>query len=179
MRHNLFVPNKLPYAKGKNRPDVPCILCAIVEKNDKVQRLEVHRTERFTISLNLYPYSPGHLLVFPNRHVVDVRELHQEEVQDLHELQCLCFEALTQPINPTASTLVIIWVMPPARVSRIFICTLSLAIRVNWGLWTLSVVHASSLKTRTRRKKNSYRYFRNWQYSFRLSVFSFQLRGFL
>ena len=100
MRHNLFVPNKMPYAKGKNRPDVPCILCAIVEKNDKVERLEVHRTERFTISLNLYPYSPGHLLIFPNRHIVDVRELDQEEVQELHELQCLCFEVLTQAYQP-------------------------------------------------------------------------------
>ena len=101
MRHNLFVPNKMPYAKGKNRPDVPCILCAIVEKNDKVERLEVHRTERFTISLNLYPYSPGHLLIFPNRHIVDVRELDQEEVQELHELQCLCFEVLTQAYQAT------------------------------------------------------------------------------
>ncbi len=100
MRHNLFVPNKMSYARGKNRPDVPCILCAIVKKNEKVQRLEVHRTESFTISLNLYPYSPGHLLIFPNRHTLDVRELRQDEVQELHELQCLCFEALTCVYRP-------------------------------------------------------------------------------
>ena len=100
MRHNLFVPNKMPYAKGKNRPDVACILCAIVEKDEKVERLEVHRTERFTISLNLYPYSPGHLLIFPNRHVIDVRELNPQEVLNLHELQCLCFEVLTRAYQP-------------------------------------------------------------------------------
>ncbi len=100
MRHNLFVPNKMPYAKGKNRPDVSCILCAIVEKSEKVQRLEVHRTDRFTISLNLYPYSPGHVLIFPNRHIVDVRELRQEEVQELHTLQCLCLEVLTCAYQP-------------------------------------------------------------------------------
>ncbi len=100
MRQNLFVPNKMPYAKGKNRPDVTCILCAIVEKDEKVERLEVHRTELFTISLNLYPYSPGHLLIFPNRHVLDVRELTSEEVLHLHELQCLCFEVLTHAYQP-------------------------------------------------------------------------------
>lgn len=100
MRNNLFVPNKMPYAKGKNRPDVPCILCAIVEKNEKVERLEVHRTELFTISLNLYPYSPGHLMIFPNRHIVDSRELTQDEVYNLHQLQCISFEVLTRAYQP-------------------------------------------------------------------------------
>ncbi len=100
MRNNLFVPNKMPYAKGKNRPDVPCILCAIVEKVEKVERLEVHRTELFTISLNLYPYSPGHLMIFPNRHIVDSRELTQDEVYNLHQLQCLSFEVLTRAYQP-------------------------------------------------------------------------------
>ena len=100
MRNNLFVPNKMPYAKGKNRPDVPCILCAIVEKNERVERLEVHSTELFTISLNLYPYSPGHLMIFPNRHIVDSRELTQDEVYNLHQLQCLSFEVLTRAYQP-------------------------------------------------------------------------------
>lgn len=100
MRKNLFVPNKMPYAKGKNRPNVECILCAIVDKDDKVERLEVHRTKLFTISLNLYPYSPGHLMIFPNRHIVDVRELNSEEVLELHSLQCLSFEVLTHAYQP-------------------------------------------------------------------------------
>ena len=100
MRENLFVPNKMSYAKGQNRPDVACILCAIVERNDKVERLEVHRTELFTISLNLYPYSPGHLLIFPNRHIVDKRELRSDEVLHLHELEGMSFEALTRAYQP-------------------------------------------------------------------------------
>ena len=100
MRNNLFVPNKMPYAKGKNRPEVQCILCAIVERDEKVERLEVHRTELFTISLNLYPYSPGHLIIFPNRHIVDARELSAEEVYDQHQLQCLSFEVLTRAYQP-------------------------------------------------------------------------------
>ena len=100
MRENLFVPNKMSYAKGKNRPDVECILCAIIENDDRVERLEVHRTELFTISLNLYPYSPGHLLLFPNRHIVDKRELRSDEVLHLHELEGLSFEVLTRAYQP-------------------------------------------------------------------------------
>jgi ATP adenylyltransferase len=100
MRDNLFVPNKLAYIKGKARPDVECILCAIVEGNEQVERLEVHHAEHFTVSLNLYPYSPGHLLIFPNRHVVDVRELTQAEVVELHNLQCRCMEVLDGVYHP-------------------------------------------------------------------------------
>lgn len=100
MRQNLFVPNKMGYARGENRPDVPCILCAIVQNDEKVERLEVHRTQFWTISLNLYPYSPGHLLIFPNRHVLDVRELNTEEVIALHELQCLSVEVLARVYQP-------------------------------------------------------------------------------
>ncbi len=100
MRQNLFVPNKMSYARGKNRPDVACILCAIVEGDEKVERLEVHRTQLFTISLNLYPYSPGHLVIFPNRHVLDIRELNGTEVKQLHELQCLSVEVLGDVYQP-------------------------------------------------------------------------------
>lgn len=100
MRQNLFVPNKMAYAKGKNRPDVACILCSIVEKDVKVERLEVHRTELFTISLNLYPYSPGHLIIFPKRHIEDLREMTPNEVLGIHNLQCLCFEVLSEAYQP-------------------------------------------------------------------------------
>lgn len=100
MRQNLFVPNKMAYAKGKNRPDVACILCSIVEKDVKVERLEVHRTELFTISLNLYPYSPGHLIIFPKRHIEDLREMTPNEVLGIHNLQCLCFEVLSDAYQP-------------------------------------------------------------------------------
>ena len=71
MQKNLFVPNKMGYVRGKDKPDVDCILCAIVEENDKVVRLEVYRTDLFVVALNLYPYSPGHLMIFPKRHVTE------------------------------------------------------------------------------------------------------------
>lgn len=95
MKRHLFVPTKLEYAKGK-RPDVDCILCEIVDRRDTVERLEVHRTEKFVVSLNLHPYNPGHLLVFPCRHVCGLDELDRDDVLELHEVQLDCMEVLAR-----------------------------------------------------------------------------------
>lgn len=100
MFKNLFVPGKMDYARGHNRPDVECILCAIVEGSDKVTKLEVYRNELFVIALNLYPYSPGHLMIFPKRHITDPREMLFEEVIELHKLQSLCLNVLEDVYSP-------------------------------------------------------------------------------
>jgi ATP adenylyltransferase len=100
MRNNLFVPDKMEYARGGKRPDVECILCAIVEENDKVARLDVYRSGLFVVALNLYPYTPGHLMVFPKRHVTDPRTLNDEEVAELHKTQNLCLDVLEGLYTP-------------------------------------------------------------------------------
>jgi ATP adenylyltransferase len=100
MRNNLFVPSKMEYARGGKRPDVECILCAIVEGNSKIARLDVHRSKLFVVALNLYPYTPGHLMVFPKRHITDIRMLNHEEAAELHKLQNLCLDVLESVYAP-------------------------------------------------------------------------------
>ncbi|MDA8427433.1 MAG: HIT domain-containing protein [Treponema sp.] len=73
----LFNFDKLPYLKGE-RPE-GCILCLVTAGSPAVERLVVSDEGAFVVSLNLYPYNPGHLLVFPKRHVLDIRELSSEE----------------------------------------------------------------------------------------------------
>ena len=91
-KHNI-VANKLAYAKGK-RPAVDCILCAVVAGDERVDNLVVYQQEEFFVTLNLYPYNPGHLMVVPKRHVEDVRELQGGEVTMLHRLQGVCLNVL-------------------------------------------------------------------------------------
>ncbi len=100
MQSNLFIPNKLEYVRGDKRPDVECILCAIVEKDDRVVRLEVYRSDLFVIALNLYPYAPGHLMIFPKRHITDPRMLAHDEVVELHKMQNLSIDVLEKVYSP-------------------------------------------------------------------------------
>ncbi|HLA40594.1 MAG TPA: HIT domain-containing protein [Candidatus Glassbacteria bacterium] len=97
-RH-LVIPGKLAYVRG-GKPDVPCILCSIRDRDEKVVRLEIARTAQMLISLNLYPYNPGHLLIFPLRHITDIRELTKEEVLEMHRLQTRMMEILEEVYGP-------------------------------------------------------------------------------
>jgi len=76
--------NKMKYVRGP-RP-TGCILCLIRDKSSEVVDLTVYSDELFTVSVNLYPYNPGHVMIFPNRHVVDVRKLTTTEDRRLSEL---------------------------------------------------------------------------------------------
>lgn len=94
---------KLGYLKGK-RPE-GCILCLLRDGSDEVESLLVYRTELCMVSLNLYPYNPGHLILFPKRHVRDVRELSDAERLDLDGLTRLSLDVLDRTHGPAGYNL--------------------------------------------------------------------------
>jgi len=98
-RGNLFVPSKMAYVRGE-RPNVDCIFCAIRERHSEVDNLEVHRTDHFIVSANLYPYNPGHLLLLPKRHILTPVDLTEEEETELNKLQRLCLKTLEKIYHP-------------------------------------------------------------------------------
>ncbi len=84
-RNNLFSVNKLKYAKG-DRPNVDCILCGVKDNDPNVPNLTIASTELSVLSVNLFPYNPGHLIVFPKRHLLKFEELQEDEIIDIHRL---------------------------------------------------------------------------------------------
>jgi len=100
LKGHLFVPTKLEYAKGV-RPDVQCILCEVVARRDTVTRLEIWREGGFLVSANLHPYNPGHMMVFPERHIEDPAELSSDELLGLFDLQQRCMKHLEHLYDAT------------------------------------------------------------------------------
>ncbi|HPG57071.1 MAG TPA: HIT domain-containing protein [Candidatus Wallbacteria bacterium] len=98
--NNLFSFNKLEYVTGKKKPDVRCILCAIAERDKRVDLLEVHRSADFLVCVNLYPFNVGHLLIFPLRHVESTKQLTKEEALQLHELTNEAMDVLSEVYSP-------------------------------------------------------------------------------
>jgi ATP adenylyltransferase len=96
---HLFVPTKLD-GYLRNKPKVECILCAVRDNNPDVVRLVVHRDKNFIISLNLYPYNPGHVMIFPNRHIEDIRALSNGEAMEIHKLTLITLGVLDKLYAP-------------------------------------------------------------------------------
>ena len=96
---NNIIAGKMDYARGK-RPAVDCILCGVVREDPRVDNLAVYRHEQFFITLNLYPYNPGHVMIVPNAHYEDVREMSESEALELHRLQVLTLQVLDSTYRP-------------------------------------------------------------------------------
>ena len=86
----LWTPHRMAYIRGENKPadgdaGDGCPFCRIPALSDE-DGLIVHRGETAYAVLNLYPYSPGHLMVCPYRHVADYTELTAAETAEVAEL---------------------------------------------------------------------------------------------
>lgn len=78
--------------------DARCIFCRIQggEESEGV----LTRTDLGFVVLNRFPYSPGHVLVVPNRHVGEVEELSDEEALELQRLLQRSVKALREESAP-------------------------------------------------------------------------------
>ncbi len=97
MKH-LWAPWRLEYIKSAD--DEPgCVFCAAVTGDDE-ERLVIHRGRRAIALLNKYPYSSGHFMVAPIRHIGEYDELAEDEVLELHRLASAGMGALAQLYAP-------------------------------------------------------------------------------
>ena len=85
----LWTPHRMAYISGENKPADgtagECPFCRIPSLADD-EGLVVHRGELAFVVLNLYPYSPGHLMVCPYRHVADYPDLTEAETEEVARL---------------------------------------------------------------------------------------------
>jgi ATP adenylyltransferase len=80
----IWAPWRLEYIKSADE-ESGCVFCAAVAGDDE-KGLVVHRGEAAIVLLNKYPYSSGHFMIAPNRHVADYGNLDEAEVLELHRL---------------------------------------------------------------------------------------------
>jgi len=87
----LWAPWRLEYVQGTGSGG--CIFC-LGEVGDDEARLVLHRGRHCFIIMNRFPYSNGHLMVAPLRHVADPGLLDAAEVAELHRLTTVSREIL-------------------------------------------------------------------------------------
>lgn len=105
----LWTPHRMAYIKGENKPASPeqgheCPFCRAPGLGDE-DGLVVRRGKSCFVVMNLYPYSPGHLLVCPYRHVADFTELTADEMVELGELTQQAMRSLRRLSGPAGFNL--------------------------------------------------------------------------
>jgi ATP adenylyltransferase len=98
----------MDYIRSLERPaqggDDPCFLCDAVARladaAERRRRLVVWDTELTVVLINLFPYTNGHLLIAPRRHVADLEGLSEAEALDLQRQTADAVRLLKRASSP-------------------------------------------------------------------------------
>ena len=98
---NLWAPWRKAYISGQKKTS-GCFFCQDLRaspKKDKINLL-LFRSRFAFILLNRYPYTNGHLMLVPNRHVPSLERLKDSERLDLLKLLDLALQLLKKSLHP-------------------------------------------------------------------------------
>jgi len=78
-----------------------CVFCRILASGEPDESTYVlWRGERCAAALNAFPYTSGHLMVFPRRHVGEMEDLEQAEATELWSAVTDAVRALKEAYGP-------------------------------------------------------------------------------
>ena len=100
----LWTPHRMAYILGENKPDHgepgdDCPFCAAPNRSDE-DGLIVARGDLVYAVINLYPYTSGHLMVVPYRHVADYPDLTTDETAELAEFTQRAMRTIKAVMGP-------------------------------------------------------------------------------
>lgn len=77
-----------------------CIFCQAARRADDAAALIVHRGRHNFIILNKFPYTPGHLMIAPYRHLADFVRAPKDVSDELADLLKLSLRVLKKAYRP-------------------------------------------------------------------------------
>lgn len=79
-----------------------CVLCGVLDSTPDQDAYVLWRGRLAAVMLNAYPYSSGHLMVLPTRHVGEIEGLATEESAELWQALGRSIRALKTAYSPDA-----------------------------------------------------------------------------
>jgi len=95
----LWAPWRMEYIRGERKGE-GCIFCFPDGVEEDRERLLLAGSRHSIMMMNRYPYSNGHLMVAPRRHLVRIDALSEEERLDLMEMLCRAQRLLEGAFRP-------------------------------------------------------------------------------
>lgn len=94
----LWAPWRLDYITGEKVDG--CIFCVYPQQSDDEKNHILLRGKHAYVIMNAFPYSNGHLLVPPYRHIAGIDGLTDEESLEIMQLTRKCTAALGEVCRP-------------------------------------------------------------------------------
>ena len=104
MTERLWTPWRMQYITS-DKTGRGCVFCDLPAENNDRDNLIVVRSDHSFIILNAYPYTSGHLMVVPFRHVPSLEELDEHTLLDLSLLTNRATAALRRAMKPAGFNL--------------------------------------------------------------------------
>ncbi len=99
----LWTPHRMVYIDGENKPksasSSDCPFCLAPQRSDE-EGLIVHRGRYCYVVMNLYPYSSGHMLVCPYRHISLYKDATSDEINEMAVLTQQAIRTAEVVMNP-------------------------------------------------------------------------------
>ena len=97
----IWAPWRMEYLlKDKDKKDAQgCVFCVGDDTSGDAKRQILYRGEHGFIVMNRYPYSNGHLLILPFRHLCDLSDLSVAEGMELFQLLTLAKEVMQEKLS--------------------------------------------------------------------------------
>lgn len=100
---HLWTPWRMPYLRGEEKREDAlendCIFCHIQQADAAAEHV-LQRGESCYVTLNLYPYNNGHLLVVPNAHISTCQQLTDATALEMSQLTRKALSVLTEAYHP-------------------------------------------------------------------------------
>ena len=95
-----FISGSVEGDKGPGRPCVFCDILASGLPDEETHIVWRHPSGRVVAILNAYPYTSGHLMAMPTRHVADLEDLSEDESGALWATMAASVRALKRAYQP-------------------------------------------------------------------------------
>ncbi len=93
----------MAYIKGEKKPVSGCVFCNLQREEGEHQIIA--RSQYVFVTLNIYPYNNGHLMVIPYEHVDSQESLSADALTDLMVTTNRAIAVLRSAYNPPAFNL--------------------------------------------------------------------------
>jgi ATP adenylyltransferase len=101
MDDHLWTPWRMSYlTNGAAGASGDCVFCKMIHSDDDVAHHMLQRGEHCFVTLNLYPYNNGHMMIVPYRHVGALDALGDETLTEMMTLARHGMRVLRLAFNP-------------------------------------------------------------------------------